>query len=116
MRRSGKQGKTLSVLWTAGKSSAGRKELKIQTLTMDLSSLNVDVLLYLIKFVDPVDRFNLVSSGILKGFENVNKGIDLDKRYSVHLTFDVNGNQIYICPELKELELNWGYVVIARAS
>ena len=49
---------------------------------MDLSSLNVDVLLHLIKFVDPVDRFNLVLSGILKGFENVGEGIDLDKRYS----------------------------------
>ena len=53
---------------------------------MDLSSLNVDVLLYLMRFVDPVDRFNLALSGILKGFENVNKGIDLDKRYSEHFT------------------------------
>ena len=59
-----------------------REKLKIQTSDMDLSSLNVDVLLHLIKFVDPVDRFNLVLSGILKGFENVNEGIDLDKRYS----------------------------------
>jgi hypothetical protein len=53
---------------------------------MDLSSLNVDVLLYLMKFVDPVDRFNLVLSGILKGFENVNEGIDLRERYSEHFT------------------------------
>ena len=53
---------------------------------MDLSSLNVDVLLYLMRFVDPVDRFNLALSGILKGFENVNKGIDLDKRYSENFT------------------------------
>jgi hypothetical protein len=56
--------------------------LKIQASTMDLSSLNVDALLHLIEFVDPVDRFNLAVSGILKGFENVGEGIDLDKRYS----------------------------------
>jgi hypothetical protein len=49
---------------------------------MDLSSLNVDILLYLLKLVDPVDRFNLALSGILKGFKNVNKGIDLRERYS----------------------------------
>ena len=49
---------------------------------MDFSSLNVDVLLYLIKFLDPVDRFNLVISGILKGFENANEEIDLRERYS----------------------------------
>ncbi len=54
--------------------------------TMDLSSLNVDVILYLMKFVDPVDRFNLVLSGILKGFENANEGIDLRQRYSVQFT------------------------------
>ncbi len=53
--------------------------------TMDLSSLNVDVLLYLIKFVDPVDRFNLVVSGILKGFENAHEGLDLRQRYAEHL-------------------------------
>jgi hypothetical protein len=47
---------------------------------MDLSSLNVDVLFYLMKFVDPVDRFNLVLSGILGGFENANEGIDLRQR------------------------------------
>ena len=50
--------------------------------SMDLSSLNFDVLLYLIEFVDPDDRFNLVLSGMLKGFENVKKGKDLRKRYS----------------------------------
>jgi len=54
---------------------------------MDLSSLNVDVLLHLIGFVEPVDRFNLVLSGILKGFENVNKRIDLHERYSEHFIF-----------------------------
>ena len=53
---------------------------------MDFSSLDVDVLLYLIKFLDPVDRFNLVISGILKGFENANEGINLRKRYSEHFT------------------------------
>ena len=53
---------------------------------MDLSSLNVDVLLYLMEFVKPVDRFNLVLSGILKGFENANEGIDLRERYSKHFT------------------------------
>jgi hypothetical protein len=85
---------------------------------MDLSSLNVDVLLYLMKFVDPVDRFNLVLSGILKGFENVNEGIDLRQRYCEQLLLMhckwCNHNIIY--PELNKLKLNWGYVVMARAS
>jgi hypothetical protein len=49
---------------------------------MDLSLLNVDILLYLIKALDPVDRFNLALSGVLKGFENVIKEIYLDERYS----------------------------------
>jgi len=49
--------------------------------TMHLASLNVDVLLHLIEFVNPVDRFNLVLSGILKGFENVDERIDLRQRY-----------------------------------
>ena len=49
--------------------------------------MNVDVLLYLMGFVEPVDRFNLVLSGILKGFENVNEGMDLRQRYSEHSTF-----------------------------
>ena len=49
---------------------------------MDFSSLDVKVLLRLMKFLDPVDRFNLVISGILKGFENANEGIDLRERYS----------------------------------
>ena len=47
---------------------------------MHLAALNIDVLLHLIKFVDPVDRFNLILAGILKGFDNVNKGMDLRKR------------------------------------
>jgi hypothetical protein len=70
---------------------------------MDLSSLNVDVLFYLMKFVDPVDRFNLVLSGILKGFENVSEGIDPRQRYSEHFTCSESGNQIVTFPESKVL-------------
>ena len=66
----------------------------------------IDVLLYLIKFVNPVDRFNLVLSGILKGFENANEGIDLRKKYSEHLNCSVSGNQIVMCLESKNLKLN----------
>jgi len=61
---------------------------------MDLSSLNVDVLLYLMEFVKPVDSYNLVLSGILKGFENANEGIDLRERYSKHFTVVQCVNQI----------------------
>jgi hypothetical protein len=82
----------------------------------NLSSLNVDVLLQLMKFIDPEDRFNLVISGVLKGFENVIEGIDLRKRYSEHLTCDVSGNKIVTFPESKISKLNWGYVVMASAS
>jgi len=49
---------------------------------MHLASLNVDILLYLMKFIDPVDRFNLVLSGILKRLENVNREMNPPKRYS----------------------------------
>ena len=80
---------------------------------MDFSSLNVDVLLHLVKFLNPVDHFNLVLSGILKGFENVNEGINLRKRYSENFTIVSSGNQIVICPELYSAKLNWGYVVVA---
>ena len=59
---------------------------------MDLASLNVDVLLYLMKFVDPVDQFNLVLSGILKGFENVIKKIDPNERYFNHFLIFVHCN------------------------
>ncbi len=83
---------------------------------MSLSSLNADVVLQLLKFVDPVDQFNLLLSGIFKGFESLAKGMDLRKRYSEHFTCNESGNQIVICSESKYLELNWGYVVIARAS
>jgi hypothetical protein len=83
---------------------------------MDFSSLNVTVLLRLMKFLDPNDRFNLVLSGMLKGFNNANEGIDQQQRYSEHFTWCVSGNRIVPSPELKELELNWGHVVIAQAS
>ena len=73
---------------------------------MDFSSLDVKVLLRLMKFLDPVDRLNLVISGILKGFENANEGIYLRKRYSEHFTCSVSDNKIFISQELKELELN----------
>jgi hypothetical protein len=86
--------------------------------TLNLSSLHVDVLFYLMKFVDPVDRFNLVVSGILKGFENANEGIDLRERYSEHLWLMQCKwfNHNVIRPEIKELKLNWDNVVTARAS
>ena len=83
---------------------------------MNFSSLNADVLLHLLKFVDPVDKFNLLLSGILKGFENANEGIDLRERYSEHFTCDVSGNQIFISPESKILQLKSGNVVTGRAS
>ena len=83
---------------------------------MNFSSLNADVLLHLLKFVDPVDKFNLLLSGILKGFENANEGIDLRERYSEQFTCDVSGNQIFISPESKILQLNSGNVVTGRAS
>ena len=83
---------------------------------MDFSSLNVDVLLHLVKFLKPEDRFNPTLSGILKGFENVNKGISLRKRYSEHLISVSSCNQIVICPESNVVELNWGYVGVARAN
>ena len=69
-----------------------RVTFKIQTLTMNFSSLNAGVLLYLMGFVTPVDRFNMVLSGVLKGFENVNEGVDLRERYSGHFTCDVSDN------------------------
>jgi hypothetical protein len=83
---------------------------------MNLSSLTADVLLYLMKFVKPVDRFNLALSGILKGFENVIKGIDPRQRYFEHFTLVSSCNRIVIFPESNIVELNWGYVVIARAN
>ena len=51
---------------------------------MHLASLSDDVLFYLMKFVDPIDRFNLVLSGIFKGFENVSRVIKVHHRY-LHL-------------------------------
>ena len=48
---------------------------------MHLASLNADVIFHFIKFLDPVSRFNLILSGILKGFENVSKVINVEQRY-----------------------------------
>jgi hypothetical protein len=47
---------------------------------MNLATLHVDALFHLMEFVDPVDRFNLILSGILKGFENLSKRLDLGER------------------------------------
>ena len=65
-------------------------------------------------FVEPVDRFKLVLSGILKGFENVNEVMDL--RLNILLFCNVNNNQIVVCPESNIVKLNWGYVVVACAN
>jgi len=70
-------------IWAFPKKFFDRRDIHsviVYMSTMNLLSLNVDVLLYLMEFVKPVDRFNLVVSGILKGFENANIGIDLRKR------------------------------------
>jgi hypothetical protein len=83
---------------------------------MNLPSLNVDVLLYLLKFVDAVDCFNLALSGILKGFENIHKGVNLQNRYSEHFTCNLSGNQFVTCPESNIVKLNWDYVGMACAS
>jgi hypothetical protein len=56
--------------------------LNIGISIMSLSTMHADVTLYLMKFIKPVDSFNLLISGILKGFENVTKEIDLQQRYS----------------------------------
>ena len=75
---------------------------------MNLSSLNVDVLLHLMEFVKPVDCFNLILSGMLKGFENVNKGIIPHERYSEHFTCDVNGKRILFLPRIYCFEIELG--------
>jgi len=67
---------TLSLYHQAGNMSATH-----------FSSLSVDVLLHLVKFVKPGDCINLLLSGVLEGFENVFKGIDCQKRYKL-VTFD----------------------------
>ena len=41
-----------------------------------------------------VDQFNLLFAGILKGFENVNEGIDLREMYSKNFT----AVQFYLYP------------------
>jgi hypothetical protein len=83
---------------------------------MDVSSLDVYVLLHLMKFVKPVDRINLLLSGIVKGFENVSEGFNLRQRYSGHFIFVISGNRIVICSESNIVKLNWDYVVVARAN
>ena len=67
---------TLSLYYQAGNMSA-----------MYFSLLSFDVLLHVVKFVEPVDCINLLLSGILEGFENVYQGIDRQKRYKL-VTFD----------------------------
>jgi len=76
--KNNKKQNSLSVTLHFCESSVQLKTITMST--MHLASLNIDALLYLLEFVDPVDRFNLVLSGILKGFDNVNKGMDLRKR------------------------------------
>jgi hypothetical protein len=49
--------------------------------TTHLAQLNIDVLLHLMKFVHPVDRVNLAFAGILKGFDNINRGAILKQRF-----------------------------------
>jgi hypothetical protein len=87
---------------------------------MYLASLNVDVLLYLIDFIDPVDRFNLALSGILKGLENVNKGINLKRRYfkiiSLYTICNFCNMQLVICSIYPDMNFgNWslGYAEMA---
>jgi hypothetical protein len=58
-----------------------KKISRSQVKEMSLSTrLNVDMLLYLLKFLDPVDQCNLVLSGVLEGFENFNQIVDLTER------------------------------------
>ena len=90
---------------------------------MYLASLNVDVLLYLIDFIDPVDRFNLALSGILLGLENVNKGMDLKRRYFQHISHyrlcKFCNMQYIICsiyPDMNFGNWNWGYPEMARMN
>jgi hypothetical protein len=94
------------MIWQLGTRFIGAVD---KTSTMNLSSLNVDVLLHLMKFVKPVDRFNLILSGILRGFENVNKGIIPHERYSGHLTCSVSVNRIVMSTESVVLKLNRCY-------
>jgi hypothetical protein len=70
---------------------------------MDISSLNVDVLLYLMKFLRKDDAFNVVLSGILKGFENAKEGIDLRQRYSKQFFLCKVSVKEIICSESKVL-------------
>ena len=58
----------------------GQKTIWSCVIQPNLSSLNIDVLLHLMKFIKPVDRFNLVLSGVMKKIINFNVGIDLRRR------------------------------------
>jgi len=83
---------------------------------MNFSSLNVDVLLYLMGFIKPVDQFNLLLSGILRGFEDVVKGIILRERYCEHFTSVSSCSHSVICPESIIVDLYWGYAVVAHPN
>jgi hypothetical protein len=69
--------KTVVTRFTATKqiSLPQHQAVNINIPIMNLSTMPADILLYLMKFMKPVDKFNLLLSGILKGFENVNLGI-----------------------------------------
>ena len=67
----------------------------------------MDVLLHLVKFVGPVDRFNLILSGMLKGFENITKKIDLNRRYSKHFPLKWKWSNIYL-PRVEHCEAKLG--------
>ena len=46
------------------------KFCKLNTIyTMDFTSLNYDVILCILKWIHPVDRFNVILSGLLPGFQ-----------------------------------------------
>jgi hypothetical protein len=57
---------------------------------MSLSTrLNVDMLLYLLRFLDPVDQCNLALSGVLKGYENSSQFADLTERYVLPFPYEI---------------------------
>ena len=67
------------------------------------SRVNVDVLLYLFKFLNSTDQFNLVLSGVLQGFENTS----YSQRYLLNNIYAYNLRNFHsfrnegICIELK---------------
>jgi hypothetical protein len=50
---------------------------------MNFTSLIPDVKLYILKIIHPVDRFNLVLSGVLPGFQAPIGSIDTTQRYAM---------------------------------